>query len=293
LVNEKILSGVILLGHKENASPYSEEDINFLEILSHQAQTSIDNAMLYQNVKKNNEDLKKLLNIRDDFIRVAHHQLNTPLSIMKNAYSMVEDGSLSCKKAMYYMVNGMQRMDKTVADFWNTFQSDKKEKEGLNIQKTDITLLIKNIVKEKSSENLLSESKNKKVKISIEKPNFLVPAVLCDADKMEYVVYNLLDNAVFYTNKGKVVVSYRLTGDNNYLKVNIKDSGIGFSKEDKDKITQKFFRAKEATLAHPDGSGLGLYVCKDIIENNKGKLTFESEGVGKGSTFSFTLPVAK
>jgi signal transduction histidine kinase len=294
LMSDKNLSGIIIIGYSADGDSYNQEDLSFLEILSHQAQTSIDNAMLYQNIKKNNEDLKNLLNVRDDFIRVAHHQLNTPLSIMKNAYSMAEDGSLSHKKAMYYLANGLQRMDKTIKDFWKTFQSDEVgKKEELNIQKIDIVPLIKNIVKEKNSENLLSESKNKKVKISIEKSDFPIPFVLCDAEKIEYVIFNLLDNAVFYTNKGKVVVSYRLVKDGNYLQISIKDTGIGFSKEDKDKIAQKFFRAKEATLARPDGSGLGLYMCKSIMESNNGELTFDSEGAGKGSTFSFTLPISK
>lgn len=68
---------------------------------------------------------------------------------------------------------------------------------------------------------------------------------------------------------------------------------MGFSKADKEKISQKFYRSKNALLSHPDGSGLGLYIVKNIIENNGGKLFYESDGEGKGATFGFTLPVFK
>ena len=115
---------------------------------------------------------------------------------------------------------------------------------------------------------------------------------MCDIKKINSAIYNLLDNAVFYTKEGTITIFYELV-DNKFVKVNINDTGIGFSEADKEKISQKFYRSKNALLSHPDGSGLGLYIVRNIIENNGGKLFYQSDGEGQGSTFSFTLPVSK
>lgn len=103
---------------------------------------------------------------------------------------------------------------------------------------------------------------------------------------------NLLDNAVHYTRKGKITVYYELL-DNNYLKVNIKDIGAGINETDKQKLFQKFSRGQHATDLRPDGSGLGLFIAKKIVEGNFGQLAYLSDGKDRGSTFSFTVPLYK
>lgn len=101
-----------------------------------------------------------------------------------------------------------------------------------------------------------------------------------------------LDNAVYYTREGKVTVYYELL-NNNYLQVNIKDTGAGIAEADKQKLFQKFSRGDKATDLHPDGSGLGLFIAKKIVEGNFGQLSYFSQGQGQGSTFSFTMPIYK
>ncbi|MFA5126999.1 MAG: ATP-binding protein [Patescibacteria group bacterium] len=101
-----------------------------------------------------------------------------------------------------------------------------------------------------------------------------------------------MDNAVYYTRKGAVTLSYEMAGKD-YLKINIKDTGVGISEEGKKKLFQKFSRGQNATDLRPDGSGLGLFIAKKIVEGNNGEISCFSEGIGKGSTFSFTIPIYK
>jgi signal transduction histidine kinase len=94
------------------------------------------------------------------------------------------------------------------------------------------------------------------LKIYVKQADFQIPTVWCDIKRITDVVSNLLDNAVFYTYKGEIMVSYDLAAD--FLKINVKDTGNGISEEDKKKLFQKFTRGTGASGMHPDGSGLGL-----------------------------------
>ncbi|PIR92817.1 hypothetical protein COT99_04085 [Candidatus Falkowbacteria bacterium CG10_big_fil_rev_8_21_14_0_10_43_10] len=170
-------------------------------------------------------------------------------------------------------------------------------------------------------------ARERKLTIEIQKSDFSaqggsasggkIPIVWCEAKQITHVISNLLDNAVYYTEKGGVAVSYELAGeDKEFLQVNIKDTGAGISEEDKQKLFQKFSRGSHATNLRPDGSGLGLYIAKKIVEGGGGKIWVESParnaahppatmqqlraggvaggaGDGKGSTFSFTVPIYK
>lgn len=238
-------------------------------------------------IEEKNKYLEAAINAKNDFIRIANHQLNTPLSIMKNAYSMVCDGFLTAEKGIEYWGSGLKRMIQVVEEFWSVLELEGGVK--LNIQKNDIILAIKDAVED--SKNSITTNK-KNIKIIISEPNFKIPFVLCDIKQISNVIHNLLDNAISYTQKGMILISYQMVENNKYLKVNIKDTGVGFTKEDKEKIGQKFYRAKNALLSHPDGSGLGIYISKNVVENNRGKLFYESEGENKGSVFSFILPIA-
>ncbi len=112
-----------------------------------------------------------------------------------------------------------------------------------------------------------------------------------DPDKVKLVITNLIDNAVRYTSeKGKVVVS--LEKNDNNIEVSVEDSGIGIPEDQKERIFTKFFRASNAVRTETEGSGLGLFICKNIIEAHDGEVWFESEE-GKGSKFYFSLPIKK
>lgn len=239
-------------------------------------------------IKEKNKYLKELLKMKSDFLRVVNHQLNTPLSVMKGYFSMLEEGSYLTEKALPAIKSGLERISSTVADFWQAYELE-GERMKMEPQRIDITSVVDKLLPEKQKLKLAVE---RGLILSIEKPNFKVPSVWCDLKKIAHVVSNLLDNAVYYTGHGSVTVYYELVGED-YLKVNIKDTGAGIYKEDKKKLFQKFSRGQGASSLHPDGSGLGLYIARKIVEDNFGEMTYSSDGKNKGSIFSFTLPIYK
>lgn len=104
---------------------------------------------------------------------------------------------------------------------------------------------------------------------------------------MRQVVINLIDNSIKYTDKGRVTVDLKQVGNN--LEFSVSDTGSGIKKDDLDKLFQKFSRGTGST-AQVDGTGLGLYVVRQMVEAHKGKIWAESKGEGMGSRFCFTLP---
>lgn len=120
--------------------------------------------------------------------------------------------------------------------------------------------------------------------------NYDLPLISVDAKRMELVIKILLENAFKYTNKGGFIsIKVGLVGKS--IKFSITDTGIGISREDMSHMFTKFYRSKEATGADTEGLGMGLFIAKHIIERHGGTLGVTSEGVNKGATFSFEIPM--
>jgi len=303
LMANKKLIGFIILGVKISNDAYTSDDLKLLDTLSKQAGIAIENARQYKqiqefgktlqdkvdeqtkDIEKKSVYLQELLNMKSDFLRVVNHQLNTPLSIMRGYFSMMRDGDYTPEKALPVIEVGLDRIIDTVSSFWDAYKLE-GEKMKMEPEKVDIALLVEKMATEKKD---LQVVKDRKLKIEIKKPSFEIPAVWCDSQKITHVISNLLDNAANYTNKGKITVSYKLEKD--FLRISVKDTGVGISEFEHDKIFQKFSRGVGALGMNPNGSGLGLYIAKKVVEGNGGEMSFYSEGQDKGTTFSFTVPV--
>ncbi len=304
LISQNKLAGIIVLGAKTSGEAYTKEDLDLLTVLANQAAVAITNARYYKetkdfnatlqtkvddqtrDIKQQSQHLQELLDVKNDFLRVANHQLNTPLSVVRNAFELMQDKTYTAKQAMEAIQNGFERLNSVIGDFLKAYDLE-GEKMEMKAEPVDMSAMIERLLPEKQKLKLAVE---RNLKLSIEKPKFKIPLVFCDPKQIINVISNLLDNAVFYTNKGSVTVSYKLL-KSDHLKVNIQDTGAGITEEDKKSMFQKFVRGKGATQLHPDGSGLGLYIAKKIVEGNNGEINVTSQGPNKGSTFSFTLPV--
>jgi signal transduction histidine kinase len=116
-----------------------------------------------------------------------------------------------------------------------------------------------------------------------------LPEIVGDRDKLIQAVINLISNAVKFTDKGSVTC--RAKQANGEIVVSIMDTGMGIAPEDQPKVFEKFKQVGETLTNKPKGTGLGLTICKEIVEHHGGRIWVESE-LGKGSTFSFALPVS-
>ena len=128
-----------------------------------------------------------------------------------------------------------------------------------------------------------------KVELALALPEGETAPVFADRERIRWVMRNLIENAIRYSTEAGVI-SVSLIEDPKQLTVTVKDNGIGISPEDRPYIFQKFFRAGAAQKMRNEGSGLGLFIAKNIVNYHGGRIWFETED-GKGSTFHFTLPV--
>jgi signal transduction histidine kinase len=283
--------GLIALEAKESADPYNNEDIRVLGIIGGLSASIIENANLYTETRDKNIKLKELLEMKTDFLRVVNHQLNTPLSIMRNALGAVKDGTLPLERSLEIANKGLERINSTLSDFWSAMELE-GEREKSELAKTNIEKIVYEIVDEKEEMELV---KTKGLQLKINKPEYDLPFVICDAKKISYAVSNLIDNAIFYTKEGKVNITFEKIEDNGieYLKIYVSDTGSGIKPADRKNLFKKFARGAGASKLHPDGSGLGLYISEKIVEDSHGQLKLENTVPNVGTTFSITLPVQK
>ena len=168
---------------------------------------------------------------------------------------------------------------------------DEAKKDDYNFVATDLLDFLKEISLEFSNQ---AASQNIKLEIKSSADN--LPQIDLDQNKMRMVFENLLDNALKYTLRdGQVSVIIkddRLNTADRKIEILVSDNGVGIPKTEQDKIFHKFFRASNARLQEPDGSGIGLFIAKDVVDNHGGTLWFESEE-NKGTTFHIALPASQ
>ncbi len=244
----------------------------------------------------NFEKLAELSRMKSEFIEIVSHQLRTPLVNLNWAIEFLASEDLSqskTEKEEYFKIlkENSARMTKLISDLLTTSRIEMKR---FSLNKTEISLedLIKNLI---SRFDLQIKKENIEIKFQFQNN---LPKIFTDALQLKLVIENLLDNTFRYLqlndandrkkSGGKIEISLEKTGNKIFFQ--IKDNGTGIPKEDQKYIFQKFFRAKNVLRYQTHGSGLGLYIAKNIINRLGGKIGFHSEE-NKGSIFWFTLPV--
>ena len=236
------------------------------------------------------EQMAKLNKMKNEFISVASHQLRTPLSAMRWQAELLlakmSEGLSDKQKEKISNIDMLSlRMTRLVNDLLDVAKID-QGRLNIIIKEIDIAECLTGILKE----IIIPLASAKEIKVIFEDKKDL-PLVMADSDKMKLVFENLLSNAVKYTlNEGKIEITYRK--ENEFVVFDIKDNGVGIPYSQQDQVFSKFFRSSNVVRYQTEGTGLGLYIAKNIIEQTGGKLWFESEE-NVGTTFSFTIPLKK
>ncbi len=246
---------------------------------------------LATDLKTKNVHLEKLLQMRTEFLDIASHQLKTPISVIRGTISMFEEGSMEKlpeverKKFFHNIAVKADKLNAIISDILRASEMDTDE---FKIDsKTSHPEQIEDIIKS-VSEQLLGQANAKNVQMTIEAPKQKLPKVMTSGEFLEQAIYNLVDNAIKYTQKGFVKISLSQEAKNIIIK--IQDSGIGIPANDQKKMFDKFARATNAVNMYADGSGLGLFIVKKIIEAHKGGQVSVQSEEGKGTTFTISLP---
>jgi len=229
--------------------------------------------------------INEWLNKKDDFINITAHELRTPLTTIKMALQYLKNAGANHsgwdEKAKFFIEKANSQTDKLTRILMDTFESSKITARAIPL---DLTVFpIDGVLRE--SIELLTADNDRKIILSGDQH------VLVKADKLktEQVVNNLLSNAIKYSSSGAVVLAtMRELAET--VEVRIRDFGIGIPKEKLPLVFERYFRVEDG---HKTGSGmgLGLYICKGIIEQHGGRIGAESE-LHEGTTIWFTLPKA-
>jgi len=228
----------------------------------------------------------ELLRSKTEFIAIASHQLRTPLTAIHWALeSLAKENFTGNQKELVDNALAIAvKLTKTVNDLLDISKIE-EGKFGYQFENIDLVGFIEKIVSE-----VKDFTKQFKVKVYFQKP--AEPSIFLTADpqKLSIVVSNLIDNAIRYNvENGEVIISIERMKDKPYVKVIVKDTGVGIPAEQINKLFTRFFRAENVAKFATEGSGLGLYISKNIVLRHGGEIWAESE-INRGSTFYFTLP---
>ncbi|HLD44099.1 MAG TPA: PAS domain-containing sensor histidine kinase, partial [bacterium] len=243
-------------------------------------------AVNIDDVKRAEEAIKQTADIKSKFISMASHELRTPLTTIQESVSVVLDGiagDINDKQTHMLTITkkNIQRLSRLVDDILD-FQKLQSGKMPFELKECDIDQLLLEVcrpLEKTANQNKLY------LKYSFSKN---LPLVLCDPDRIVQVVTNLVNNALKFVNRGGVMIETRQgTG---FVQITVSDTGSGIKKEDMPKLFQTFEQLRTSDSAVTKGTGLGLVICKEIIQGHQGKIWIESE-YGRGTSVHFTLPV--
>ena len=231
--------------------------------------------------------LKELMDIKSEFISMVSHELRTPLTAIKEGINIVLDGSSGPvnddqKNFLNLAKRNLDRLARLINDVLD-FQKLESGKVQFNIQINDINIIVKEVCETMSS---LAQKKGLGIGVKLDEG---LPQVKFDRDKITEVLTNIISNAIKYTTHGNIMVTTRRNTDS--IQVSVQDNGPGINSDDLPRLFRQFEQLETGVKRKPGSSGLGLAISKQIIDKHNGKIWADSQ-IGKGSVFSFILPIA-
>ena len=230
---------------------------------------------------------------KDEFFSIASHELRTPLTAIRGNASMLTDlyksreGDQDAKEMVDDMLSASERLIRIVGDFLDVSRLEQSravfKRESINIAE-----VIKEVLKE-----INGNASKKNIELKFSSPEIAVSLVMADKDRVKQVIVNLISNAINYTKQGSIVIT--IENKDKFVKIYVKDTGVGIAIKNQSLLFHKFQQAGDSNLIRDvtQGTGLGLYISKLLVEAMGGTIQLEESTVDKGTIFSFTLPMIK
>lgn len=303
IMSKEAQKGLLFAGTCNPENIINEGDEELITILGNQLCQALDNAKLFEQIWRAQQELEKkveertrqlsqaleevqkISNRKSDFVSSVSHELRTPLTAIKGYASILISGKLGAipEEARQRMEKINQRSDELVGFVNDLLDISRIESGKVTMKKEPVDL--KKIADEAA--DLLAElMKEKQIEFSVQVPAGIT--IEADYSQIRRVFINLINNALKYTPaKGKI--SVRAIKSDGQVQVDIADTGCGIPEEAQAKLFQEFYRVDSEINQEQKGSGLGLALVKNIIEAHQGKIRVKSKA-GSGSIFSFSLP---
>jgi signal transduction histidine kinase len=255
-----------------------------LESLSHRF------SRANEKLEEDKEKLVELDKMKDEFLQMATHELNTPISVIQGKLSMIMDEDLGGfnpeqKKFLDSVSENSKRLAQMARDLLSVERID-QNRVIVTLDEVDLVEMASKIVAD-----LVPRAKLKNDVLTLETPEKPLPEIMIDQNKITEVFNNLIVNATKFTENGTIKV--KVESKDGQILVSISDTGIGIDKDSQAHLFEKFHQVGRFDPQNPieqQGSGLGLYISKKLIELHHGKIWLESEP-NHGTTFYFTLPI--
>ncbi len=286
VARENRVIGVIGL-ESDRVNGFDLEDLNFVVRLADHAAVSIANAQLYEEIKRANQ-------YKSEFVSIVAHELKLPMTSIKGYSDLLIMGAAGQPNEgqlqfLNVIRSNVERMNTLVSDLLDI---SRIETGRLKLEMKPVAM---QLVIEETLRTLRKHIEDKQQTLEVDVPDGL-PSVMGDKSRLIQVLANLVSNAFKYTpSGGRITVQVRPDGASEdgkpFLVCRVADTGVGMSPEDIEKLGQKFFRAGDQRVRDVPGHGLGFSIAKNLVEMQGGKIEIQSE-LDKGSTFSFTVPVA-
>jgi signal transduction histidine kinase len=287
LLTIKLSSKIVddLTSYNRNASIYLLIGTVLIVILFLLAAVRLwDYVLLYRKIKAVDQ-------MKDEFISMASHELRTPVTGIKGYISMVLDGTLGpvsdkVKDSLKIVQNASGRLSVLVEDLLNVSRIE-QGRIKINSKPLDIGQIIQDILLEL---RIQAEEKNLELKYNAYAKQ--LPLINIDPARLKQILINLIGNAIKYTQKGNVEIITEEKNNGKTLELRIKDTGMGMSAKDRERLCEKFYRIKNEKTRSISGTGLGLWITKQLVELMEGTIIVDSiENVGTQVTLQF--PVVK
>lgn len=284
----RVLGFMNLASHNVGAFQAGSSDLQVLESLGFELGVAVEHALIYQDARRMVERLQELDRIKSQFISTASHELRTPLSIIKgfaNLLKRKDEFGFDADTEKQYLAlidDQINVLAQLVEDMLDASRIESGHVE-VRAQPIDIDLAVQRVVTPVGL-----QSREREIAITYDGARDLT--VLADPGHLEQILANLVSNAIKYSDN-QTTVTVRARHEDGMARIDVCDQGVGIGAEQLPHLFQRFTRLDNRRSVEAGGSGLGLYIAKNWVEANGGKIWAESEP-GVGSTFSFTLPLA-
>jgi len=241
-----------------------------------------DYALLYKKIKEVDK-------MKDEFISIASHELRTPVTGIRGFTSMIIDGTFGkvndkVLESAKMILRAAERLGALVEDLLNVSRIE-QNRITINLAPTDAGHVINEIISE-----LSVQAADKKLRLEFKPGTRILPIINIDPARFKEILINLIGNAIKYTETGGVEIFTREKDNGGLLEIVIKDTGIGMAAEDRERLFEKFYRIQNDKTKNINGTGLGLWITKKLVELLGGKIIIDSmEGVGTQIILSFKV----
>ncbi|MFH1426598.1 MAG: GAF domain-containing sensor histidine kinase [Candidatus Kerfeldbacteria bacterium] len=297
MISKERVIGIIGVDNAETGRSVRDIDVSLLVTLANHAAIALTNSRLHEQTQRFNEQLQvkvkeatdhleRLLEMKSHFLTVASHQLRTPTTVIKGLLSMISEDPDMPQEEKDRMIEqayaSVNRLERILSELLTATEFDDKAV-IIKIEQIDPRELVEDLMKE-----LSPLAKRRNIQLSISLPKETIAPIQSDRFKLYEAIANLVDNAIRYTEEGSVTLT--LEDALTHVVMRIEDTGIGLEPDEHEVIFDKFHRSHAAMEIKASGTGLGLFITKNIVDMLKGEIIVHSEGRGKGSTFIIKIP---